>query len=243
MAQDLQLARNIQSNLLPERPLVREGYAMCGRVIPAEETGGDYFDFFVTQDDKLVMAAGDVSGHGIGSALIMSAARAYLRGYSHSTSSPRAILRRVNRSLGRDIADDMFMSMFVCVLDPHTRDFFYANAGHTRPVLLHGSTLETEDYRVTGLALGVEDETDYEERGAFRLEPGDTVVMFSDGLTELRNGDDQYGRARVIDSIKRHGRGSAEELVDGIFRDALEWAGNGARPADDVTVAVLRADS
>jgi sigma-B regulation protein RsbU (phosphoserine phosphatase) len=243
MSQDLQLAHRIQTNLLPERPLVREGYAMCGKVKAAEETGGDYFDFFVTRDDKLVMAVGDVSGHGVAAALIMAAARAYLRSFSESSSSPGTILRRVNRALGRDTADDMFMSMFICVLDPHTREFHYANAGHTRPVLLHGGTLETEDYRVTGVALGVEADSDYEERGPFRLDPGDTIVMFSDGLTELRNGDEQYGRARVVETIRKYARGSAPELLDGIFDDALGWSSGEERHADDVTVAVLRADN
>jgi serine phosphatase RsbU (regulator of sigma subunit) len=242
---DLLVARRIQSNLLPERPLVAAGYSMCGRVLPADETGGDYFDFFRTRDNKLAMAAGDVSGHGIGSAQIMAAARAYLRAYCQNSSSPRDILRRVNRSLGGDIAADMFMSMFLCVLDPNTRDFSYANAGHTRPVLLHGATLETEDYRVTGVALGVEPETDYEERGPFRLERGDTVVMFSDGLSELRRGDEQYGRARVIESIRRHGRLPAEGLLEAIFADGLAWSGEGGavENKDDVTVAVLRADA
>jgi sigma-B regulation protein RsbU (phosphoserine phosphatase) len=233
MSQDLQLARRIQTNLLPERPLVREGYAMCG----------DYFDFFVTRDDKLVMAVGDVSGHGVAAALIMSAARAYLRSFSESSSSPGTILRRVNRALGRDTADDMFMSMFVCVLDPHSREFHYANAGHTRPVLLRGGSGETEDYRVTGVALGVEADSDYEERGPFRLDPGDTIVMFSDGLTELRNGDEQYGRARVIETVRKHAHGTAPELLEGIFDDALGWSSGEERHADDVTVAVLRADS
>jgi sigma-B regulation protein RsbU (phosphoserine phosphatase) len=133
--------------------------------------------------------------------------------------------------------------MFICVLDPHTREFHYANAGHTRPVLLHGGTLETEDYRVTGVALGVEADSDYEERGPFRLDPGDTIVMFSDGLTELRNGDEQYGRARVVETIRKYARGSAPELLDGIFDDALGWSSGEERHADDVTVAVLRADN
>ncbi len=242
MRQDLELARNIQRNLVPERPLVEAGYSMCGRVLPAAETGGDYFDFFRTRDDLMAMAVGDVSGHGIGAALIMAAARAYLRGFCQSSSSPRTILRRVNRALGGDIAPDMFMSMFLCVLDPKTRDFYYANAGQTNPVLLHAGTGQTEDYRVTGLALGVEPETDYEERGPFRLDPGDTVVMFSDGLSELRRADEQYGRARVIESIQRHSGGTAEELLEGIFRDALEWSKGFDSHPDDVTVAVLRAD-
>jgi serine phosphatase RsbU (regulator of sigma subunit) len=243
MRQDLELARSIQRNLVPERPLVEEGYSMCGRVLPAAETGGDYFDFFRTRDNLLAMAVGDVSGHGIGAALIMSAARAYLRAFCQHNSSPRTILRRVNRALGGDISSDLFMSMFLCVLDPRTRDFFYANAGQTNPVLLHGDTLETEDYRVTGMALGVEQETDYEERGPFRLNPGDTVVMFSDGLTELRRGDEQYGRARVIESIKRHAGGTAEDMLEGIFRDALEWSQGDDMHPDDLTVAVLRADT
>lgn len=242
MRQDLDVARRIQTKILPEKPLVREGYSMCGRVVPAEETGGDYFDFFVTREDKVAMAVGDVSGHGIGAALVMSAARAYLRGYSASSHSPRVILRRLNRALGQDLGADMFMSMFVCVLDPHTREFTYANAGHPCPVLLRGSTFETEDYRNTGIALGVESEMDYEERGPFRLEPGDSVVMFSDGLTELRRGEELYTRARVIESIRRHGRSSADNLLRGIFEDAEAWAGDAFAPIDDVTVAVLRAD-
>lgn len=243
MKRDLLVARDIQAKLVPERPLVVAGYSMCGRVLPAAETGGDYFDFFRTRDNKLAMAVGDVSGHGIGSAQIMAAARAYLRAYCQSSSSPRDILRRVNRSLGGDISADMFMSMFLCVLDPNTRDFYYANAGHTKPVLLHGNTLETEDYRVTGVALGVEPETDFEERGPYRLANGDTVVMFSDGLTELRREDEQYGRARVIESILRHAKLPAEGLLDGIVRDGMVWAGEPEEHKDDVTVAVLRADA
>jgi len=246
MRQDLNVARSIQMKILPERPLEREGYSMRGRVVPAEETGGDYFDFFMTRvggsEDKLFMAVGDVSGHGIGAALVMSAARAYLRGYSASSHSPRTILRRLNRALGQDLGADMFMSMFLCVLDPHTRDFTYANAGQTRPVLLRSATLETEEYRLPGTALGVAPGLDYEERGPFRLEPGDSVVMFSDGLTELRRGDELYTRARVIESIRRHGRGSADDLLVGIFADAETWAGEHFAPMDDVTVAVLRAD-
>ncbi|MHC5211630.1 MAG: PP2C family protein-serine/threonine phosphatase [Planctomycetota bacterium] len=243
MSQDLELARRIQTNLLPERPLVREGYAMCGKVIAAEETGGDYFDFFVTRDDKLVMAVGDVSGHGVAAALIMAAARAYLRSFCESSSSPATILRRVNRALGRDTEDDMFMSMFICVLDPHTREFHYANAGHTRPVLLKGGGSETESYRVTGVALGVEADSEYEERGPFLLDPGDTIVMFSDGLTELRNGDEQYGRERVIECLLKHAAGSAPDLLEGVFEEAIGWSSGEERHADDVTVAVLRADS
>jgi serine phosphatase RsbU (regulator of sigma subunit) len=242
MSQDLDLARTIQANLVPEKPLHVEGYSMCGRVMPATETGGDYFDFFFTRDGQIAMALGDVTGHGIGAALIMAAARAYLRASCQSVSEPGTILRRVNRALSADIADELFMSMFLCVLDPETGNFVYANAGQTNPVLLHAESGETEEFHVTGMALAVADDADYDTRGPYKLQRGDTVVMFSDGLTELRQGEEMYGTERVVESIRRHSTGTAEELMEGIFADALAFAEGAAEPLDDLTVAVLRAD-
>lgn len=242
MTQDLELAKRIQSDLVPEKPLHAEGYSMCGRVMPATETGGDYFDFFFTRDGRIAMALGDVTGHGIGAALIMAAARAYLRASCQSSSEPDTILRRVNRALSADIADELFMSMFLCVLDPETSDFVYANAGQTNPVLVRGDSGEIEEFHVTGMALAVDDAADYETRGPFKLRPGDTVVMFSDGLTELRQGDEMYGYERVTQSILRHASGTAEEIMEGVFADALAWAEGADEPLDDLTVAVLRAD-
>jgi len=240
MSHDLALAHDIQVGLLPEKPLELDGYSLSGRVQPADEAGGDYFDFFMTRNGRVAMAVGDVSGHGVGAALVMSAGRAYLRAFCQSCDSPATILRRVNRRLADDTSDEMFMSMFLCVLDPETHQFWYANAGQTRPILLHGRTLEMEDYRVTGLALGVVEETDYEERGPFEFEPGDSIVMFSDGLTELRSGEALYGRDRVKASILQHRELPVARMLHGIVRDALAWTDR--RVEDDVTVAILKAD-
>lgn len=242
LEQDLELARSIQANLVPERPLQVAGYSMCGRVIPADATGGDYFDFFKTRDNRIAMAVGDVSGHGTGAALVMSAARAYVRAFSQLEESPSVILRRVNRHLAADIADGMFMSMFICILDPQTRKFHYANAGHPGPILLHGATGKTEDFLVTGMALGIEDETDFEERGPYDLSPGDSVLMFSDGVTELRQGDDMFGRQRLIDLLLEHGALDAPMLIEKLFEVSMKWGRMDALHADDVTLAVLRAD-
>ncbi|MHC4846549.1 MAG: PP2C family protein-serine/threonine phosphatase [Planctomycetota bacterium] len=242
MQQDLELARTIQMDLVPEKPLHVEGYSMCGRVMPASETGGDYFDFFFTRDGHIAMALGDVTGHGIGAALIMAAARAYLRASCQNENCPATILGRVNQSLSADIADGLFMSMFLMVLDPETGEFVYGNAGQTSPVLLKGGAGETEEFEITGMALAVDEEIGYDKRGPFKLEAGDTVVMFSDGLTELRQGEDMYGPERVIESIKRHASGTAEELMEGVFADALAWAEGADEALDDLTVAVMRAD-
>ena len=189
------------------------------------------------------MAIGDVSGHGMGAALVMSASRAYLRGFSEHESAPGVILRRVNRALARDTADDMFMSMFVCVLNPDTREFTYANAGHTQPILLRTETGEVEDFHVTGVALGVEEEMEFIDRGPFTLDPGDIVVMFTDGLIEMRQGDEQYGRERVAESARKYQGGTAREMIEGITDDAIQWAGGQGARDDDLTVAILRAKS
>ncbi len=240
MRQDLELAQEIQAALVPAEPLRVAGYSMVGRVQPATETGGDYFDFFITRGDRIAMVVGDVSGHGMGSALLMSGARAYVRGFCQQENSPATILRRVNRHLAQDTADHMFMSMFLCVLDPSTGDFHYSNAGHPNPILYHADTGELEDYHVTGFALGIEDEAEFGERGPFRLNKGDTVIMFSDGLTELRDGDELFGRDRIRASVLEHIGGTAPELLAGLFADAEKYSDQLADHADDVTIAVLR---
>lgn len=241
MKRDLELVREIQGNLLPIRPLRAQGFSMIGTVIPADEAGGDYFDFFTMKDDRIAMAVGDVSGHGAGPALFMSGARAYLRAHAQQTTSPRKILDRLNQHMVGDMGDDMFMSMFVCVLDPVTREFYYANAGHPPPILVHGDgTLE--DYKLTGMALGVEEENDWTERGPYRLERGDTVVLFSDGVIEMRREGELYGRERLAASVRRHAEGSVEALLDGIVGDVLAFSGSDNPAQDDLTVAILRAD-
>jgi sigma-B regulation protein RsbU (phosphoserine phosphatase) len=242
LRQDMELARTIQQNLVPERPLRVDGYSLCGRVIPATETGGDYFDFFRTRD-RLVMAVGDVSGHGVGAALVMAAARAYVRSFCQGGSEPAAILSLVNRHLAQDIADDMFMSMFLCLLNPETGEFVYANAGHPAPILLRALDGGTESLKATGMALGVDEDVMVDQEGPLRIGPGDTVVGFSDGLTELRQGDGTlYGTQRVIDSIIAHKDRSAPDLLNFMFSDALAWGEMDPEHADDVTVSVLRAD-
>lgn len=248
---DIELARELQGSLLPSHPLQEKGFSMVGTCVPADEAGGDYFDFFRTKEGRIAMAVGDVSGHGVGPALFMTGARAYLRAYAQSSDSPRRILRQLNRHLVGDMGDDMFMSMFVCVLEPATREFHYANAGHPPPILIHGRDVtpppgkgRVEDYKLTGMALGVEAAVDWAERGPYELLPGDTVVMFTDGILELRSGDGQFfGRDRLRESIERHNEGTAEELLAGILADLDAFAGEDNPAQDDITLAILRADA
>ncbi len=239
---ELELARSIQSDLVPERPLSVSGYSLCGRMRPADEMSGDYFDFFMTKDGKLAMAIGDVTGHGVGSALVMTTARASIRAFSEAESTPSRVLSRANAHLAESINDMLFMSMFLGILDPATGELTYCNAGHPGPMHLRCSSGKIDHFKVTGVALGVDDDSEYEDCGPFTFEPGDALVMFTDGLNEIRKGDEQYGLERIAESVICRKDGTAEDLLEGVFDDAVKWNGEHAAAADDVTIAVLRAD-
>lgn len=243
MARDLQLAREIQAGLLPEASVQADGYCVCGRVIPAEEAGGDYYDFFPVPGGRLSVAVGDVSGHGAGPALIMAGARAYLRSACQILPSPGEVLGQLNGHLVNDTDDDKFMSMFLGMLDPSTHSFRWANAGHPPPIVIRTDGAVHECKR-TGMALGVDADSDFAEGDAVELEAGDTIVMFTDGIVELRaGGDEQYGTERLIASVRAHAKESPEALLQALLDDALAWAGSEHPGQDDLTVAVLRRDS
>lgn len=240
--QELELARTIQSDLVPNRPPHVPGYGLAGRMRPADEMSGDYFDFFVTSDGKLAMAIGDVTGHGVGAALVMTTARAALRAFCEDDSSPGRVLARVNRHLVASTNDMLFMSLFLGVVDLASGELRYCNAGHPSPVQLCGATGAVTDLRVTGVALGVDEDSDYDEDSVV-VGSGDSLVMFTDGLNEIRKGDEQYGRPRIVESVTSRAGASADELLAGVFDDAVAWNGADAASADDVTIAVLRAEA
>jgi sigma-B regulation protein RsbU (phosphoserine phosphatase) len=246
MRQDLDVARSIQAKILPERPLEREGYSMRGRVVPAAETGGDYFDFFMTRvggsEDKLFMAVGDVSGHGIGAALVMSGgARLPARLLGQLALAAHDPAPHEPRAGPGPRRGHVHVDVPVRARPAHARVHLRERRAHAPGAAARRDArdrgLPRHGHRARRRA-----EMDYEERGPFKLEPGDTVLMFSDGLTELRRGDELYSRAGSSSRSSRHGRHGADELLRGVFDDAESWAGDAFAPMDDVTVAVLRAD-
>ena len=242
MARDLALVRDIQSYLLPGSAMKQDGYTLVGTVIPADEAGGDYFDYFPTVNKNLAVAIGDVSGHGAGPALIMSGARAYLRSYCQRTGTPAEVLAELNRHLCDDMDDDKFMSMFLGVLTPETHTFDWCNAGHPLPLLLRADG-SVEECSTSGMALGVDEDCRFDSHEPYQLEVGDTVVMVTDGVVELRQGgDEQYGMGRLTESIRKRAGSDARTLLDGLVADALAWSGSEHPGQDDVTAAVLRRD-
>ncbi|MFT7462798.1 MAG: sigma-B regulation protein RsbU (phosphoserine phosphatase) [Pseudohongiellaceae bacterium] len=243
MARDLALVRDIQDYLLPNGALEANGYTLVGKVIPADEAGGDYFDYFPTSQGRLAVAVGDVSGHGAGPALIMSGARAYLRSYCQRGGSPAETLSHLNGHLSDDMDDDKFMSMVLGVLSPETHAFEWCNAGHPLPLLVHADG-SVDECATSGMALGVDEDCTFDRHPVFELAVGDTLVMYTDGVIELRQGgDEQYGMARLTESVRSHVGSDARTVLDAIIADALSWSGSEHPGQDDVTVAVLRRNS
>ncbi|MFH0945516.1 MAG: SpoIIE family protein phosphatase, partial [Planctomycetota bacterium] len=193
--EQVKVAHTIQEGLLPKNPVGIKGFELAGWAIPAEEALGDYYDFIPLDDGRWVVAIGDVAGHGIGPALLMSSARSLLRSLTDGPFEVPEILARMNNRFEEDTGGSMFMSMFVAVFDPSQRSFVYGNAGHTSPLLVRQQG--SEDLNRTGLALGIEQGMTYEVKGPVVLMPGDTLVLTTDGILESRRGEEFFGRERL----------------------------------------------
>lgn len=236
---ELELARRIQTRLLPAHPPVFASIEVAATNAMSEQVGGDYYDFVPLSDGRIGICIADVSGHGVGAALLMSSVKAALVSSAAVDSSPCGVTERVNRLLESSMEPGKFVTFFFAALDPVSLRMEYVNAGHPSPLLLRGDgTLEKLD--AGGFILGILSEATYEQ-GAVTLRPGDTLALFTDGVTEAEAPDKTlYDESRVIDLLRREqGRGAAtvlERLVD----DIRVWEG-GLAAADDLTAIVIRA--
>ncbi len=239
MQEEVEVARQIQTRLLPTRPPVVAGYAFAGRTRPAEEVGGDYFDFIPLPQHRMGVCVGDVSGKGLPAALLMAGVQATLRALAPTVSPPDACLTRANELLHASTAPDRFVTLFYGVLDAERHLFTYANAGHNRPYLLRPGA-EPRVLREGGLMLGGIARVAY-TAATLALEPGDTVVIFSDGIVEAMNAQrEDFGEARLYSLLAEYGTNTpADALAARIEAAALAHTA-GAPQADDLTVLVLQ---
>ncbi len=238
MEHELELAAGIQASLLPADVPQHPHWRLASFARPCDQTGGDYYDFMPTAAGELDVVVGDVSGHGIGSALLMSTARAFLRAL-HLQGEPLAIIMtRLNRLLEADMSDDTFMSMVACRLrdDGACR---YVSAGHEPPLVWRASTRSFDSLDSTGLLLGLLDSEEYSELGLNPLRKGDMLVLYTDGMWEVSNAEkDQYGIERMKQAIAISAAKGAEAVRDALVAGALgHLAGQPA--LDDMTVVVV----
>ena len=234
---DLAAARVVQSRLFPVRMPRIAGLDYFGESRPAHEVGGDFFDFIALEGDRLVVSAGDVSGHGVSAAILMSGLQAYLRSLTaDGLESVADVVHRLNRTLYDISPDNFFATLFYACVDPSCNMVEYVSAGH-EPGLLVRADGEVERLRATGTVLGLCPETHFQRR-RLAVRPGDLLVVFTDGITEAADGDGRaLCEAGVMEVIRRHREDRASDLAWRI-EDAAER--HSACQEDDRTVVVVR---
>ena len=235
----LQLARDVQRQFYGAAPVVA-GYDIGAAAYPAYETGGDYFDFISAPDGSLVIAVGDVEGHGFGSALLMALTRAYLRSFASLELELDEMLERANRMLVKDLDNGRFVTLCLARLDLQGRVLTYASAGHVPGFVLRGGGEPSHTLRSTGPPLGLFAESRFCSQEPIALEAGEMVVLLTDGVTESAAPDGaEFGTERTLDYIWTQRHRPAQQIVDGMYGAVREFVRNEPQH-DDITSVVIK---
>jgi len=242
MSHQLRVAREIQKRLLPDASARFGTVELAGSSEPSNRVGGDYFDYFPIDMNRVGLSIGDVSGHGIGPALIMSNVRAHLRSLLQTRRSLSGLYGLMNRALCADLTEGMFVSLFVAVYDQEKRLLEFQNAGHTSPILYRPSEDQFREVHANAPALGIIDDISAGPCPSIRVEPGDYLVCYTDGVTERHNPEGElYGEERVAQAVRAAVRSGAgpTEIVEAIKEDCEAHARH-LPPRDDITLVVAR---
>lgn len=241
---DLEIARDIQRVLLPEGDPVFPGYEITGLSLAAGHLSGDYFDFIPLGSDRLAVAIADVSGKGVPASLIMAMCRGVLRREALDASRPGDVLRRVNSLLYPDIKEDMFISMAYAILDGPDGKFTLARAGHDAPLLYRAATGEVERLSPKGMALGIDSGEVFNRVCAdlsLVLEPGDCVLLYTDGATEAMNADSvEYGLDRLSVALGAAAAKGAAAVLRHVAEEVRAFTGRESKQDDFTLIAISK---
>lgn len=236
LEEDVRLAAEIQRSLLPGVAPDVPGYDVSGSNRSCRTVGGDYYDFAL-EKGRLLLALGDVSGKGTGAALLMTVLRAAVRGH-WADGSPAEAVARINRTVCQNVPENKYVTFFMATLEPETGRLSYVNAGHNPPLLI-GADGSRRELTEGGMVLGMFEGVPYVD-AAVTLQPGDTLLIFSDGVTETFDPDGvEYGEDRLAALVHRERGRRAAELELEILRE-LEVFSEGAKATDDRTMIVLK---
>jgi len=234
--QELSKAREIQEGLLPKKIPQVGGLEVAGAWQPASTVGGDYFDVLKFSERKIGVCIGDVVGKGISAALLMANLQASFRAFASEEVSPSTLVGKLNEVISNNIAPDKFVTFWYCTIDTNENRLTYASAGHWPPILFHKSG-ERVPLREGGTPLGIFPDWKYEE-GGFSLASGDRLVLYTDGLTEAMNLDEQeFGERRLLELCNRNIALSASELLAAIRKEVVSFCNGNFQ--DDLTLVVI----
>ncbi len=236
LQKDVEIARRIQQHLMPAVPRDVIGVDLALRYVAAEQASGDTYDFVPLRDGRLAVMIGDVTGHGVGAALLMHAAQAALRSYLELLDDLSEVVTRLNQRLVAAVETGNFMSLLVCVVDPKARTVQFVNAGH--PFLVHCRRDRVDALDKTGMVLGVVGGQHYAVSPVVQLEPGDLLFLHTDGVDEAMSRDrTTFGEAR-LHALLRELRDRSAEAVLGAVEDALREHTGGSFGDDFTMIAV-----
>ncbi|MDP8228856.1 MAG: SpoIIE family protein phosphatase [Candidatus Electryoneaceae bacterium] len=238
---ELRAARDVQMALLPDRCPDIEGYQIVSHCKPARDVGGDFFDFAPVDSGKTALILGDVSGKGMPAALLMAECRSVIRAQIYCGNDPRTdhILTRTNVMIFEDSEDYMFVTCFMGILDIASGRIQYCNAAHNPPYVYRRDSEIIDMLDPTGTVLGFSDKMTF-DRAKTRLDPGDVMVIYSDGVTEAKNPDNElYGDDRLKRLLSQNSSASAQEIQDVILTDVEQFVA-GAEQSDDITMMVIK---
>ena len=238
--QQLRIARHIQGQLLPRSPMTLAGVEFAGFSEPSDRVGGDYFDYFQLDLERIGFCVADVSGHGIGPALIMSNVRAHLRSLLFTRRSLGGLYGLMNQALCNDLAEGMFVSLFVCIYHKRQRLVEFQNAGHVAPLVYSPKEDQFRAVRSNAPALGIIDDLSAGPCPSVAVREGDFLICYTDGVTEMRDTQGAlFGEEGVRKSIRRAAKDGPAAIVEAIREDCYAHAG-GQPQRDDVTLAAMR---
>lgn len=236
--EELNFATDIQTNLLPKLNPQIDGFDIAGKSIPAKEVGGDYYDFIPIDENKNVICLGDISGKGMPAAMLMANLQATLRGQALFTSSAGECLTRANKLLYRSTDLQKFATLFYGILETTESIFHFSNAGHNPPFLIDSAKKIT---RLTkgGTVLGFLEDYQFEE-DSIKLNAGDTVIIYSDGITEaLNKQNEEFGEDRLLTILTENMKSTADTLIEKVF-NAIKTFVNDMPQSDDITIVVIK---
>jgi PAS domain S-box-containing protein len=235
----MRLARQVQQSYYQATASVR-GYDIAGFACPADETGGDYFDFIELSDGSLALAIGDVSGHGISAAMIMAETRAYLRSYAGICCDVGSLLTNVNRALAQNLEPDRFVTLLVVCLDPVNRKVTFSGAGHEPGYLLNASGGIISEFESCGPPLGLCPDRSYSSSEPVSLEKDQSILLLTDGITDTPLSDGYaFGARQAIKYFNTHRDKPSRQIAEGLC-NAVEAYAADHKLQDDITSVVLK---
>jgi sigma-B regulation protein RsbU (phosphoserine phosphatase) len=246
LKETLHIAMEVQQNLLPQKGLSIDGIEIAGRSIYCDETGGDYFDYFPNlekQQHGITVAVGDVVGHGIGAALLMTTVRAMIRSWSFQPEPLGQKISYINRLLCMDTNDSgNFMTLFIAELDSQKRQIRWVRAGHDPALVYNPSRDVFEELKGTGVALGIDAAWSYKQYEYDKWQEGMHILIGTDGIWETENdGGERFGKQRLQNIIRRHRHFSATQMVEELSSELITFRGQEPQK-DDITLVVIKID-